>query len=354
MVSDNEFSIVLRSWYREHRRTLPWRDTTDPYRIWLSEVILQQTRVDQGLPYYLRFLEAFPDVVSLANAPEQQVLRLWQGLGYYSRARNLQEAAKQVLKFHQGRFPSDYQAIRSLKGVGDYTAAAIASFAFGLPYPVVDGNVYRFLSRLFGIYTPIDSNAGKNDFRQLAQTLLDPVNPAEHNQAIMEMGAMVCKPRTPLCEACPFIGGCHALAFGRINDLPVKSKKQKVSIRHLDYFFIHDGVETLVRQRSEKDIWQGLYELPLLESPAGVSPLSEPPVSAVLEVSDFQVMGSPVSIRHQLSHRELQVNIWTIKVPSVNKIKARYKVCELDRLDVLPFPSLLVRFFQSFGLLQGN
>lgn len=351
MGSEHEFSRVLRSWYRDHRRSLPWRDTTDPYRIWLSEVILQQTRVDQGLPYYQRFIEAFPDVASLAQAPEQQVLRLWQGLGYYSRARNLHEAANQVLKLHQGRFPCDYQAIRSLKGVGDYTAAAIASFAYSLPHPVVDGNVYRFLSRLFGIYTPIDSNSGKKEYRQLAQTLLDPAHAAEHNQAIMEMGAMVCKPRNPCCGACPFMGGCHALAFDRIDALPVKGKKQKVTIRHLDYFFINDGVETLVKQRSEKDIWQGLYELPLLESPTGFSPFSEPPVSAVVEISDFQVLGPPISLRHQLTHRELQVNIWNIKVPSVSKIKAGYSVCELSRLDLLPFPRLLVRFFQSLGLL---
>jgi len=354
MGSGHEFSKVLRSWYREHRRSLPWRDTTDPYCIWLSEVILQQTRVDQGLPYYLRFVDAFPDVVSLALAPEQQVLRLWQGLGYYSRARNLHEAANQVLILHQGRFPSDYQEIRSLKGVGDYTAAAIASFAFGLPYPVVDGNVYRFLSRLFGIYTPIDSFAGKKEYLQLAQTLLDPAHAAEHNQAIMEMGAVVCKPKKPLCEACPFMGGCHALASDRIDVLPVKGKKQKVSIRHMDYFFINDGVGTLVKQRAEKDIWQGLFELPLFESPTGIPPFSVPPVSEVLGISDLQVVGPPVSMRHQLSHRELQVNIWTIKVPSVKRIQSGYSVWELTRLDLLPFPQLLVRFFQSLGLLAGD
>ena len=349
---DKEFSNVLRSWYRDHRRSLPWRDTRNPYRIWLSEVILQQTRVDQGLPYYLRFIEAFPDVAALANAPEQQVLRLWQGLGYYSRARNLHAAARQILLHHNGRFPSDYASIRSLKGVGDYTAAAVASFAYDLPFPVVDGNVYRFLSRMFGLATPIDSHSGRQEYRQLAENLLDPAHAAEHNQAIMEIGAIVCKPRNPWCGACPFMGGCHALAFDLINQLPVKIKKQKTAVRHLNYLFITDGRETLIRQRMDKDIWQGLYELPLHEDGAAPTSLSTPPVPENLRLGEYQVMGVPQFYKHQLSHRELHVNFWSLKVPSVRKIRGGYVVTPLEELVRLPFPALLVRFFESRGLVS--
>ena len=222
------FSKRLKQWYLQNKRELPWRSTQDPYKIWLSEIIMQQTRVEQGLPYYLRFTEAYPNVHSLANAPEQEVLKLWQGLGYYSRARNLHTTAIRVSKELDGNFPDHYKELKTLKGVGDYTASAIASFCFNEPVAVVDGNVYRVLSRVFGVETPINSTQGIKEFKALAQELIDHKDPATFNQAIMEFGAIQCKPQNPLCETCPFNDVCLALKNDQIKELPVKIKKTKI------------------------------------------------------------------------------------------------------------------------------
>lgn len=263
------FSAVLLDWFVRNGRDLPWRDTSDPYAIWLSEVILQQTRIAQGRDYWVRFMKQFPGVNDLAAASEDEVLRLWQGLGYYSRARNLHTAAKQIVAL--GRFPDTFEEIKQLKGVGDYTAAAIASIAFGLPVAVVDGNVYRVLSRYFGIETPINSTEGKKEFAALAQSLLPKDAPSAFNQAMMDFGALQCvvapgatkgedQLSFKICVDCPLIESCAAYRTGRVNELPVKLKTTKIKTRHLTYIYIRCNGETAIRRRASGDIWQGLWE----------------------------------------------------------------------------------------------
>lgn len=256
----------MLSWhFEENDRQLPWKSEKDPYRIWLSEIILQQTRAQQGLPYYERFIRAYPDVHALAAAPEDEVFRLWQGLGYYNRCRNLLHTARIISREHGGRFPEQYQAILSLKGIGAYTAAAIASFAFDLPHAVVDGNVYRVLARFFGIDTYIDSTEGRKYFTELAGQLLDRQQPAAFNQAIMDFGASVCKPQLPLCGACPLSARCVAFKKDMVSLLPVKEKKLAVKERHFHYFVLTTPGEIYLQQRQSKDIWQNLYEFLLIE-----------------------------------------------------------------------------------------
>ena len=259
-----DFSERLVTWYLEKKRDLPWRNTKNPYKIWLSEIILQQTRVAQGLPYYYKFIENFPTVHALANAEEQEVLRLWQGLGYYSRARNLHAAAKYVVNELEGKFPENYTELKKLKGVGDYTAAAIASFAFGEKVAVVDGNVYRVLARLFGIDIDINSTKGKKNFNELANELIPSQNPDMHNQAMMEFGALQCTPANPDCMFCPFTTECDARLTQRQNVLPVKIKKVKQKKRYFNYFVINDGDKYYLKERKSGDIWQGLFDFPLI------------------------------------------------------------------------------------------
>ena len=254
------FTTILLDWFRENRRPLPWRETRDPYAIWLSEVILQQTRIAQGTAYWQRFIERWPTVELLAAATEDEVLREWQGLGYYSRARNLHVAARQVVEL--GHFPDSMDEIRRLKGVGDYTAAAIASIAFDLPEAVVDGNVYRVLSRHFGIETPINSTEGKKTFKALAQELLPPSEASAFNQAMMDFGAVQCVPQSPRCANCPLIESCAAFREGRVEELPVKLKKLQVKTRHLTYVYIRCNGYTAIHRRGAGDIWQGLWEPP--------------------------------------------------------------------------------------------
>jgi A/G-specific adenine glycosylase len=265
----NSFSAVIIRWFREYGRDLPWRETKDPYAIWLSEIILQQTRIAQGWEYWERFMKTYPKVEDLAAASEDDVLKLWQGLGYYSRARNLHAAAKQIVEL--GHFPDTLEGIKALKGVGDYTAAAIGSFAFDIPAAVVDGNVYRVLSRYFGIDTPINSTQGKKEFAALAQSLL-PASSAQqlsdtalspvvaYNQGMMDFGAIQCTPQSPKCLVCPLAETCEALRTGRVEELPVKNKTLKVKTRHLSYIYIRCKGEVAIHRRGEGDIWQGLWE----------------------------------------------------------------------------------------------
>ena len=262
----NSISATLIQWYEQNKRDLPWRDTDDPYKIWISEIILQQTRVNQGLDYYYRFIERFPDVHSLAKASEDEVLKYWQGLGYYSRARNLHKAAQQVVNKFGGAFPKQYADVISLSGIGDYTAAAICSFAYNLPYAVVDGNVFRVLSRLFGMDIPIDSVQGKKEFKQLAQELLDQKHPGQHNQAIMEFGALQCVPASPACERCPLSDRCLSFANNTTADLPVKTLKIKTRKRHFNYLYIKHKNTTFLQRRISNDVWKNLYEFPLIET----------------------------------------------------------------------------------------
>src|ERR1035437_3971325 len=234
-----DFHKILTLWYQQNKRDLPWRMNNDPYSVWVSEIILQQTRIDQGTAYYLRFIRRFPDIESLANSSEEEVLKMWQGLGYYSRARNMHHAARQIMTEFNGRFPDSYNIIRTLKGVGDYTAAAIASISFGSENVVIDGNVYRVLSRIFGIATPIDTTNGKKEFSILAHSLLDKQNPGIFNEALMEFGALQCVPRNPLCIQCPFQDRCVALKNNQIDQFPVKSKQPKQKNRYFNYLFIN-------------------------------------------------------------------------------------------------------------------
>ena len=261
-----EFSTILLNWFRENGRDLPWRGTRDPYAIWLSEIILQQTQVKQGWTYWERFMHRWPKVEMLAAATEDEVLREWQGLGYYSRARNLHFAARQIVEM--GGFPKTLEGIKSLKGVGDYTAAAIGSIAFDIPVAVVDGNVYRVLARHFGIETPINTTEGKKEFAALAQSLLPVKEVSAYNQAIMDFGAIQCTPQSPRCLLCPLADSCDALRTGRVDMLPVKQKTLKVRTRHLIYIYIRCQGYTAIHRRGEGDIWQGLWE-PLLREEAG-------------------------------------------------------------------------------------
>lgn len=341
MSTPSWFSRRLLPWYRANQRPLPWRADRDPYRIWLSEVILQQTRVDQGLGYWLRFTGRWPTVQALAKAEEADVLKLWQGLGYYSRARNLLTAAKQVVHAHGGTFPANHAELVHLKGVGDYTAAAIASICFGRPEAVVDGNVYRVLARFAGIATPIDSTEGRKRFKGLATGLLDPAQPGDHNQAVMELGATVCTPRNARCHQCPLKARCVAFATGRTEDLPVKTGKTKTRDRYFNYLHIATPGGLYMQQRGPGDIWQGLYELPLLESGKTVT---KPALARLLENTHgkgWSVHGRHVRPRHVLSHQVIHAVCWTVSAPKGFTTPNAWVCVGPGTLAGLPVPRLI-------------
>ncbi|MBO7318076.1 MAG: A/G-specific adenine glycosylase [Bacteroidales bacterium] len=308
----------LEQWYLAHARELPWRKTRDAYCIWVSEIILQQTRVAQGYDYYLRFIERFPCVEALASAHEDEVMKYWQGLGYYSRARNMHAAAKDIVARFGGLFPSNFSDIRSLKGVGDYTAAAIASIAFDMPHAVVDGNVYRALSRLFGVDTPIDTPAGKRYFAELAQTLLDCEKPGLYNQSLMEFGALQCTPGACDCSACPLQDICVAYASQTVSQLPVKQGKIAMKSRYFHYFAISCGGVTWLQRREGKDIWRNLYEYPLIETDENAHFIdiqrSEPYRHLFDGVGDITLVGQPFTCRHVLTHRIIYATFYTVEV----------------------------------------
>lgn len=315
-INHHPFTKGLLTWYRQHARELPWRQTQDPYAIWLSEVVLQQTRVAQGLPYYLKLLEVFPTVESLAHADESVLFRHWQGLGYYSRARNLHKTAKLVVSDFQGKFPTTYDALIQLPGVGPYTAAAIASFAFGEAKPVVDGNVFRILARYFGIETDILHSSARKEFTEVAQELIPNDLAAEFNQAIMDFGSLQCSP-APLCGSCPLSLTCFAFQQKRISDFPVKQKKAKQRNRYFNYFIVEQGKRILIRERKEKDIWSGLWEFYLVESPQ-VEELEsimelDGNLSMLLQGATIQSLKSPKL--HILSHQKIHCRAWHIQVP---------------------------------------
>ncbi|TND08748.1 MAG: A/G-specific adenine glycosylase [Bacteroidetes bacterium] len=336
------FAIILDKWYKNHRRDLPWRDTRDPYKVWLSEIILQQTRVEQGLPYYKAFAAKYPTVQKLAAAKEEDVLKLWQGLGYYSRARNLHAAAKQVTQEYGGKFPGTYAELLRLKGVGDYTAGAIASFCFGEAQPVVDGNVYRVLSRVFGIDTPIDSVKGKKDFRQLASELLNKKDPAGFNQAIMEFGALHCTPKKPGCLSCPFATYCEARREKLVDKLPVKAQKTKQNNRHFYYLLLFSGDFIYARKRSGKDIWQNLYDFPLVETKAALPEkklVNGKVFAPVLGKTTYSIKHISAEIRHLLSHQKLHIRFIEMRLNkplplSQAKGLAKIRTTEIHKLAV--------------------
>jgi A/G-specific adenine glycosylase len=345
-----DFSSRLIAWFETHQRNLPWRHTQDPYKIWLSEVILQQTRVKQGLPYYEKFLQTFPHVQALAAASEEEVLRCWQGLGYYSRARNLHRAAQQVAEVG-GVFPKNYKTLKKLRGVGTYTAAAIASFAYGeAGVAVVDGNVYRVLARIFGLDAPIDSTQGQKKFSQLAHQLLPEGNSSAHNQAIMEFGALHCTPKAPKCADCPLAVECVARAQKKQSELPVKARKTKVRNRYLHYLHISFQDKSLWIQRNEKGIWQGLYTFPMIESSTYLSvkelckELSE--VKIIKHIKEKQML------KHILSHQVLLAKFYQITLEDEKKFitlgeRLKAKAYTEQEVYALPKPVLMQKYAEA-------
>lgn len=345
------FSAGLQKWYGINKRNLPWREETDPYKIWLSEIILQQTQVAQGLSYYYRFVTNYPTVKHLAMATEDEVLKDWQGLGYYSRARNLHEASKCINKQHKNVFPDNYQAIRELKGVGDYTASAIASFAFNLPYAVVDGNVYRVLSRVFGVEAAIDSSVGKKAFQELANNLLDKKSPAIHNQAIMEFGSQWCKPVNPNCRDCIFKTKCFAFKHDLVSQLPFKEKKTKVRNRFFNYIVMVDkNKNIIVNKRNGKDIWKGLYEFPLIETKKEMkeSDLFKGTDFLDLVKKDFSILYTSKNYKHILSHQHLYAKFYVLKLNSF--WGSGNKSTPFRSLEKLAFPRLIEKFLNDCKL----
>lgn len=348
-------SKILDTWYEDYGRTLPWRGIDDPYRIWLSEIILQQTRIEQGRDYYHRFVEAFPTVADLASASEEQVLRLWQGLGYYSRARNLHAAAQYIMNECGGVFPSTHEGILRLKGVGRYTAAAIASFAFRLPYPVIDGNVYRFVSRLYGIATPIGTDAAYSEFERLLLNEIDRRRPDRFNAALMDFGSLQCKPQ-PDCTACPFAGECDARRTGRVDLLPVKAPKAKPIDRwfyYLDLRWRRGGkVFTLMEQRTDKDIWRGLYQFPLLETDCELGTDVLPEEAARFAASELGVEVTDFSVsapyKHQLTHRTIHARFLRAELPEEPPILSnKCRIVEVGMIKKIPVSRLIDRYLQT-------
>ena len=320
----NDFALILLHWFRENGRELPWRQTRDPYAIWLSEIILQQTQVKQGWDYWERFMRRWPTVEDLAGATEDEVLREWQGLGYYSRARNLHFAARQIVAL--GHFPDTLEGIKALKGVGDYTAAAIGSIAFGLPAAVVDGNVYRVLARHFGIDTPINTTDGKKTFAALAQELLPEGEASEYNQAIMDFGALQCTPASPNCAVCPLMESCEAFRTNRVQELPVKLKILKVRERHLIYVYVRCNGHTAIHRRGPGDIWQGLWEPWLVDSETAV-----PPDAILLRQH----------VKHVLTHRVLYADFYLLEVNERLSLPDDYIWIKESELDDYAKPRLI-------------
>lgn len=331
------FHLSILKWYRQNGRKLPWRETNDPYLIWLSEIILQQTRVEQGKAYYLKFVEHYPTVVDLANASEHDVLLDWQGLGYYSRARNLHAAAKFIASELNGVFPASFDKILQLKGVGTYTASAISSFAFNEKKAVVDGNVYRVLSRLFDVEESIDSNVGKKLFQELADQLISDKNPGEHNQAMMELGALICKPTNPLCIECPLKDNCLSRERKTIETRPVKVKKTKVRDRHFHYLIFEKEDEIIIEKRIEKDIWKNLFQFPLVET------------NSFKNETGLEEIHQSHTIKHILSHQHIHT-VFHHFLGFPSDCNEKWLVINKKELSSYPFPRLIDKYLsQKFG-----
>lgn len=345
-----DFSKEIIKWYRINKRDLPWRKTRDPYKIWISEIILQQTKVNQGRPYYERFIKRFPTIQDLAKSSQDDVLKLWQGLGYYSRARNLHFSANMIMQEFSGKFPENYTDILKLKGIGEYTAAAIASFCFSLPYAVVDGNVIRLLSRFFGINIPFDTSEGKRSFQQLANRLLDKNHAATHNQAIMEFGSLQCKPKTPSCQLCNLKISCIAFSQKSTQDYPVRRNKIKTRNRFLHFFIINNQDNFFIRKR-KKGVWKGLYEFPLLEfkkEKEVEKVLKSPEIKSLLKSRSFRIKKVSEKITYLLSHQRLHVRFWHINSDKFSS--SEYDSITLNKLKKLPVPNLIDKYLESFVL----
>lgn len=344
----NNFSEILINWYREHKRELPWRESSDPYLIWISEIILQQTRVVQGYDYFIRFIKRFPDVTSLAEADEDEVMKFWQGLGYYSRARNLHAAARSM----NGVFPKTYPEVLALKGVGEYTAAAICSFAYNMPYAVVDGNVYRVLSRYLGIETPIDPLKVKSCLLHWLENFWVNLRPAVYNQAIMDFGAIQCTPQNPACLFCPLAGSCMALSKSMVAQLPVKQHKTKTTERFLNYIYVRAGACTFINKRTGNDIWKNLFELPLIETASSVTEeelLALPEFIKLFDKEEVPVVRSICrNVKHVLSHRVLYANFYEVVLPEKTKSFSSYLKIKTNELEQYAVPKLIHAFLEKY------
>jgi A/G-specific adenine glycosylase len=343
------FSHKIISWYQQNKRDLPWRETKDPYKIWLSEIILQQTRVAQGMPYYFSFIESFPTVFDLARANEQEILKLWQGLGYYSRARNLHFTAKTIVDQYNGIFPNNYTDLLKLKGIGDYTASAIASFCFNEAVPTVDGNVFRVLSRYFGNETPINSSLAKKEFKNIALELIDNENSGLFNQSMMEFGALQCIPASPNCSECILNDSCVALQKNKVSDFPFNTKKMVVKKRFFNYLvFRLPHAQTVIQKREKNDIWKHLYEFPLIESTEEfenetfIKSLANSSYHTKLNNPKIKLI-NPNSIKHKLTHQEIFVKFWEISVQKIDEPMIKW-----NDLNLIPFPIIIHNFIEKY------
>lgn len=346
-----DFAREIIDWYKLNKRDLPWRNTTDPYIIWLSEIIMQQTRVEQGTPYFNRFAEKYPTVKDFASADEGEILNLWQGLGYYSRGRNMHHTAQMVMEEHAGYFPNNYDSLLKLKGIGEYTAAAISSFSSNEVKAVVDGNVFRLLSRYFGIDIPINSGPGKKAFTELANELIDKSDPGTYNQAAMEFGSLVCKPKNPDCPICPLQLGCEAYRSKRINELPVKIKNKKVRNRYFNYIVIINEKGILMNKRGPNDIWQNLYELPLIETPEALEPHDLIVSDAFTNIfgKDAVIISIQTPAKHILSHQQLFATFIEIENYSEQFVSQNgWVYVKMEDLRSLAQPKLIFQFFKIF------
>jgi A/G-specific adenine glycosylase len=345
-------TLQLLSWYDENKRDLPWRGTDDPYLVWVSEIILQQTRVAQGWDYYVRFTRRFPNVKSLANADEVEVLRLWQGLGYYSRARNMHAAAKDIMSRFNGQFPTRYPDILSLKGIGEYTAAAISSIAFNEPHAAVDGNVLRVIARLFELEEPVQSTKGKRIIKELAKELLPKRRPGAFNQALMDLGALICVPRQPKCDDCPLADSCMALAGGRTDELPSSMKKKKARRRYFTYLHIRQEGYTYIQRRAGNDIWRNLYEFPLIETnePIEVEELllSNEYNQLFGEANSLAIDG-PFTYKHLLSHQQIHANFYrvTLEKETVHMLMDQYVRIAEEEMERYPISRLMYKYIET-------
>jgi A/G-specific adenine glycosylase len=345
------FTAIIQHWYDENKRDLPWRNVKDPYQIWLSEIILQQTKVEQGLPYYEKFLKEFPEITDLALAPVDDVLKLWQGLGYYSRAKNLHHTAKEIVRELNGSFPAHYQDLVRLRGIGDYTASAILSFAFDKPWPVVDGNVIRVITRYFGVEEAFDLSIGKQKIRKIAEAQLDRQSPANYNQSIMEFGALQCVPQKPDCSHCPLVANCYAYAHNRTNDLPFKSIKTRVKPINYHFAVVMAKTKTFLVKRGATGIWSSMYQFPLLENTVKTTSIKSILANLKemgMDVGDYEVKNR-LEFKHLLSHRKISATFWEIDSKMV-KIHSNSSIFEMEYDQInrsLAIPKLIEKYLDS-------
>ncbi len=346
-----QFSTKIINWYHKNKRELPWRQEVNPYFIWLSEVILQQTRVSQGLPYYLRFVKNYPTISHLAEAKEERILKDWQGLGYYSRARNLHAAAKTMVKKHGGKFPQTYSEIIDLEGVGPYTAAAVGSLAFNLPHPVVDGNVQRVVARIFGVEKPVNSTAGKKEIEEVLEKVFDKKRPGDFNQAIMEFGALHCKPQLPLCIDCPFEVECFAKKNKLVQVLPIKEKKVKVKSRYFLYIVPRIGKNEFIIQRTDDDIWKNLFGFPLIEMDDPLISPNDKTIHSILKKekwnAGYTIKHISAEYKHVLTHRIIYARFVAIDLAKDFKPEKNWIKKPINDHEKFAFPVLIQKYFDD-------